>query len=277
LKTALQMDPNNGLAHAYNAFLYGKMFEENAGPYVDPVQTAIDESRAATMLAPNSLEASWARAYVLQLTDNAEQAITEYERAISINKNIFEIHLALGVTYRSLDATEQALQEYMQANTINPADYRPDLYSSRALSAIGEFSQAAQYAETAVNDAPTDPYLRGNWGYMLYKANDLPAALEQLSLAIDGGELEDGQTVQPVSLTEYDTVWVSRYYYSYAILLAQSDYCGEAVLLTQKILDYFRADEYAVPNVEYALGFCNLAPGTPAAQPSVTPVDTPAP
>ena len=64
LKDALRLDPNNGLAHAYNAFLYGRMFENNAGPYVDPIQTAIDESRQATTLAPNSLEAHWARAYI---------------------------------------------------------------------------------------------------------------------------------------------------------------------------------------------------------------------
>jgi tetratricopeptide (TPR) repeat protein len=55
LQNALRLDPNNGLAHAYRAFLYGKLFETNAGAYVTPIQTAIDESRTATTLAPNSL------------------------------------------------------------------------------------------------------------------------------------------------------------------------------------------------------------------------------
>jgi tetratricopeptide (TPR) repeat protein len=277
LKSALQLDPNNGLAHAYNAFLYGKMTEDNAGPYTDPIQTAIDESRTATTLAPNSLEAYWARAYVLQLTDNSEQAVTEYQHAININKNISEIHLELGVTYKGLGVIDQAIQEYTLANTINPSDFRPELYSSRALASIGSFPQANQYAESAVNDSPTDPYLRGNWAYMLYKNNEWPTALEQFGLAINGGTTEDDQTIQPLSVTEYDTVWVSKYYYNYAILLAQSNHCSEALLLTQKILDYFRADEYAIPNVEYALSFCTAGSVTSAAQPSVTPVITPTP
>jgi tetratricopeptide (TPR) repeat protein len=277
LKSALQLDPNNGLAHAYNAFLYGKMTEDNAGLYTDPIQTAIDESRTATTLAPNSLEAYWARAYVLQLTDNSEQAVTEYQHAINLNKNISEIHLELGVTYKGLGVIDKAIQEYTLASTINPSDFRPELYSSRALASIGSFPQANQYAESAVNDSPTDPYLRGNWAYMLYKNNEWPTALEQFGLAINGGTTEDGQTIQPLSVTEYDTVWVSKYYYNYAILLAQSNHCSEALLLTQKILDYFRADEYAVPNVEYELSFCTAGSGTSAAQHSVTPVITPTP
>jgi tetratricopeptide (TPR) repeat protein len=266
LNHALQLDPNNGLAHAYKAFLYGKMTEENAGPTTDPIQTAIDESRLATTLAPNSLEAHWARAYILQLTANGEQAIPEYQQAISINKNIAELHLQLGVTYKGQDAIDQALQEYTLANTLNPSDFRPELYSSRALVNVGQYAQAAQYAESAVKDVPTDPYLRGNWGYMLYKNLEVSAALEQLSLAVNGGKTEDGQTIEPVDPASSD-IWVSKYYYAYAILLAQSGYCAEALPLTQKILDVFRADEFAAPNVEYALSFCPAGSGTPAAQP----------
>ena len=128
-----------------------------------PSKQPLTEPRTATTLAPNSLEAYWARAYVLQLTDNREQAVTEYQHAININKNISELHLELGVTYKALGVTDQALQEYMQANTINPSDFRCKIFTATApWRAIGEFSQAAQYAETAVKDAPTDPYLHGN-------------------------------------------------------------------------------------------------------------------
>ena len=282
LKTAVQLDPNNGLAHAYNAFLYGKMTEDNAGPYVNPIQTAIDESRTATTLAPNSLEAYWARAYVLQLTDNREQAVTEYQHAININKNISELHLELGVTYKGLGVIDQALQEYMQANTINPSDFRPDLYSSRALASIGEFAKAAQYAETAVKDASNDPYLHGNWGYMLYKNYEWPAALDQFALVINGGSTADGQTIQPLPPAGNDIwsgadVWIAQYYYYYAILLAQSDHCNEALPLTQTILDSFRSNEYAVYNAQYAQGLCAASVGAPSPQPSATPRTTPTP
>ena len=276
LQNALRMDTNNGLAHAYDAFLYGKLFENSAGPYVNPIHTAIDESRTATTLAPNSLEAHWARAYVYQLTDNRELAVQEYLAAININKNISEIHLQLGVTYKALGVVDQAIQQYTLANTLNPSDYLPELYSSRALASIGQYIQAEQYANAAVQDAPDDPYLRGNWGYMLYKNNEWPNAIEQLSLTVNGGKTSDGQTIQPLTPTNNDA-WVAIYYYTYALVLAQSDRCSEALPLTQTILDTFRSNEYAVYNANFAQDFCAKNIGTASPQASATPGKSPTP
>ncbi|MCX6034360.1 MAG: hypothetical protein NTV38_05200, partial [Chloroflexi bacterium] len=128
LTEALRLDPSNGIIQAYKAFLYGKMYENNAGPYVDPIPVAIEASQAAVTLAPNSLEAHWARAYILQVTDNGEQAIQEYLLAIQINPNISEMHLVLGVTYKGLSVFDSALEQYTLANTLNPSDIRPYLY-----------------------------------------------------------------------------------------------------------------------------------------------------
>jgi tetratricopeptide (TPR) repeat protein len=276
LKNALRLDPNNYLAHAYNAFLYGKMVENSAGPYVNPIQTAIDESRAATSLGPNSLEAHWARAYIYQLTDNRELAVQEYLAAIDINKNISEIHLQLGVTYKALGVVDQAIQQYTQANTLNPSDYLPELYSSRALASVGQYVQAEQYASAAVQDAPADPYLLGNWGYMLYKNNDWPAAIDKFSLTVNGGKTADGQTIQPLSPSNNDA-WVAIYYYTYALALAQSDRCSEVLPLTQTILDAFRTNEYAVYNAQFALDLCGKTIGTASPQASATPEPSPTP
>jgi len=270
LQNALRLDPNNGQAHAYDAFLYGKMFENSAGPYVNPIHTAIDESRTATTLAPDNLEAHWARAYVYQLTGNQELAVQEYLAAININKNISEIHLELGVTYKALGVIDQAIQQYTLAITLDPNNYLPELYSSRALASIGQFTQAEQYASAAVQDAPTDPYVRGNWGYMLYKSNDWPSAITQLSLTINGGKTTDGQTVQPLPPSNIDT-WVSTYYYTYALVLAQSDLCSQALPLTQTILAAFHSNDIAVYNAQYAQNICAKNLGTAAPQTSTTP------
>ena len=276
LQNALRLDTNNGLAHAYNAFLYGKLAENSVGAYVNPIQTAIDESRTATTLAPDSLEAHWARAYVYQITDNRELAVQEYLAAININKNISEIHLQLGVTYKALGVIEQAIQQYTLANTLNPSDYLPELYSSRALASIGQYVQAEQYANAAVQDAPADPYLRGNWGYMLYKNNEWPSSIEQLALTIDGGKTADGQIIQPITPTNNDT-WVALYYYTYALVLAQSDRCSEALPLTQTILDAFRTNEYAVYNAQFAQDLCgkNIGTASPQATATLEPSPTP--
>ncbi|MFA5872906.1 MAG: tetratricopeptide repeat protein [Anaerolineales bacterium] len=276
LKEALRLDPTNGFIQAYKAFLYGKMFENNAGPYVDPIPVAIEASNAAVNLAPNSLEAHWARAYILQITDNREQAVQEYLLAIQINPNISEIHLELGVTYRGLGVIESAIQEYTLANTYNPSDIRPYLYSSRALASIGEYAKAAQYAESAVANDPANPYLRGNWGFMLYKNFDWPNAMIQLSLAVNGGTNEDGQTVQPQPLTGDDTR-IAQYFSFYAILLAKSDSCGEALRITQLLVTNVPNDADAAYNVNYVQEICAQSLGTPSSQPSATPEATPTP
>ncbi len=276
LKEALRLDPTNGIIQAYKTFLYGKMFENNAGPYVDPIGVAIEASQAAVSLAPNSLEARWARAYILQITDNREQSVQEYLLAIQINPNISEIHLELGVTYRGLGVIDSALQQYTLANTLNPSDTRPYLYSSRALASIGEYAKAAQYAESAVANDPTDPYLRGNWGFMLYKNYDWPNAMIQLSLAVNGGTNEDGQIVQPQPLIGGDTR-IAQYFYVYAILLAKNDRCGEALPITQLLLTTVPNDADAAYNVDYVQQLCAQSLGTPSAQPSAIPETTPIP
>jgi tetratricopeptide (TPR) repeat protein len=274
IQEALRLDPNNGTAHAYYAFLLGAMYEQNTGPYVDPIQPAIDESVTALALSPDRLEARWARGYILFITGNADLAIQQYLAAIEINPNIAQLHLELGVAYRSLDLTEQALEEYNRANTLNPSDPLPDLYSSRALASVGKYEQAIQYAQTAVQDAPTDPYLRGNWGYMLYKNFEWPMAAEQFVLTINGGQSEDGQAIQPLPLSA--DPWDSRYYYTYAILLAQLGRCAEVLSLTQTIQATLPADEFATYNSEYAISICEgqtpVAPTiTPGLQPNPTP------
>jgi tetratricopeptide (TPR) repeat protein len=263
LKEALRLDPTNGIIQAYKAFLYGKMYENNAGPYIDPITVAIEASQSAVTLAPNSLEAHWARAYILQITDNREQAVQEYLLAIQINPNISEIHLELGVTYKGLGVIESAIQQYTLANTYNPSDIRPYLYSSRALASIGEYAKATQYAESAVANDPTNPYLRGNWGFMLYKDYNWPEAMVQLSLAVNGGMNEGGQTVQAQPLTADDTR-IAEYFYVYAILLAKSNLCGEALPVTQLLLTNVPNNPDAVYNVNYVQQICAQSLGTPS-------------
>lgn len=276
VQEALRLDPNNGIILAYKAFLYGKMYENNAGPSLDPLPVAIAASKDAVTLAPNSLEAHWARAYILQLTANGEQAIQEYLLAIQLNANISEIHLELGVSYKGLGVIDSALEQYTLANTLNPTDTRPYLYSSRALVSIGEYAKAVQYAESAVTNAPTDPYLRGNWGFMLYKNNDFPNALIQLALAVNGGKNEDGHMIQPQPLTADDTR-IAQYYYVYAILLARSNRCGEALPITQLLQTNVPNDADAAYNVTYVQQLCSQMLGTPSATPTTTPRVTPTP
>jgi len=277
IKRALELDANNGIAHAYYAELLGNMFLDNTGPF-DAIILAGEESRVATTLAPNSLEAHRARAFILEITDNREEAVKEYENAIAINGNIADLHLALGRTYKAMTVFDKAIEEFTLANTLNPADPTSALYISRTYASVGEFAKAAQYAEQAVKVMPTDPYLRGNWGVMLYKVPDWPSAVKQLSLAVNGGATEDGQAIQPLTLTGDDARLV-EYFTTFALLLARMNRCGEVLPIAQLILGSVPLDEIAVYNAQESMRICqnNLLTPSPLPQLSLTPGMTPTP
>jgi len=271
IKKAIEIDPNNGQAHAYYAELLGEMYLANTGPF-GAIDLAIEESRVATSLSPNSMEANFARGFILEITDNREQAVQAYLAAININPNIPEFHLALGRTYRVLGATGNAIDEYTLANTLNPSDPIPDLYTSRAYASIGDFAKAIQSAELAVSNAPTDAYMIGNLGLMLYRNFEWPAAITQFSLAINGGTTEDGQVIKPVVLTG-DDLYITQYYYAYALVLANSNRCSDVIPVAKTILEKASNDLDATYNANEALNICSTSLQTP--QPTLAPILTP--
>ncbi|MBN2386511.1 MAG: tetratricopeptide repeat protein [Anaerolineales bacterium] len=269
LQLAIQVDPNNGIAHALYAELLGNMYINNTGPF-DALDLAIAESQVAVQLAPSAIESHRARGFVLEITGNYEEAIREYQAAVNINPNIPDLHLALGRTYRVVGALPEAVEEYTIANTLNPADPLPDLYTSRVYFTTGEYAKAAQYAEQAVRDDPTDPYLRGNWGLIYYYLPDWPRAVEQFSLAINGGTLDEGLIIEPLTLTG-DDLRVTQYFYTYAVVLARLNRCSEALPVAQLILSAATNDADAVYNAQFTISVCEQSLRDPTAAPTTEP------
>jgi len=266
IKKAIEIDPNNGLAHAYYAELLGNMYLDNVGPF-ETIDIAIEESRVATSLSPNTIEANYARGFILEITDNREEAVQAYLAAININPNIPEIHIALGRTYRVLGAIGNAIDEYTLANTLNPSDPIPDLYTSRAYAAYGEFAKAVQSAELAVSNDPQDPYLIGNLGLMLYRNFEWPEAIEQLRLAINGGTNADGLVIEPLELTG-DDLYITQYYSAFALVLANTNHCNEVINVSKTILEKVPSDEDAVFNANEAMRICADSLLTPTNSPT---------
>ncbi|HKZ44406.1 MAG TPA: tetratricopeptide repeat protein [Anaerolineales bacterium] len=266
IKKAIEIDPNNGLAHAYYAELLGNMYLDNVGPF-EAIDIAIEESRVATSLSPNTIEANYARGFILEITDNREEAVQAYLAAININPNIPEIHIALGRTYRVLGAIGNAIDEYTLANTLNPSDPIPDLYTSRAYAAYGEFAKAVQSAELAVSNDPQDPYLIGNLGLMLYRNFEWPEAIEQLRLAINGGTNADGLVIEPLELTG-DDLYITQYYSAFALVLANTNHCNEVINVSKTILEKVPSDEDAVFNANEAMRICADSLLTPTNSPT---------
>ena len=262
IKRALELDPNNGIAHAYYVEILVDSYITGSGSF-DNINKAIEESKVAQALAPDLLETHRARGYILEATANYEDAIREYQAAININKNIADLHLAVGRNYRALGDYVKAVEEFTNANALNPADPIPDLLISRTYATVGEFAKAAQFAETAVRDSPADTSLRGNLGVMYYHSLDWPSAIEQLTLVVNGGVTPDGIKITPLPLIS-DTR-IAEFYFTYALVLAKTNRCGDALQIAQLIQARVPADEIATTNAAETIKICqqNLAlPGT---------------
>ena len=277
VKRALELDPNNGVAHAYYVEILVDMYLSGENVFEDIITKASEESKVALSLAPDSIEAHRARGYILEATQNYEQAIAEYQAAIAINENISDLHLALGRNYRAQQVYDKAVEEFTRANALNPSDPEPDRLISRTYATIGEFAKAAQYAESAVKDAPTDASLRGNYGVLLYYVPDWTEAAAQLSLAINGGRTEDGKVIEAIPLTTESRV--VEYYYTYALVLAHLDRCGESLPIANLVISRVPADEKAKANANEAFKICeqNLSatPIPTLAEPTGTGTPTP--
>ena len=224
---ALTLDPNNAIAHSYRVeILIDSQSFEN-------IQKAIDVSKTALNLDANLLETRRARAYILEATQNYEEAIQYYRSAIEINPNLSILHMELGRNLRFVQVYEDAIKEFTLANTLNPSDPEPDYLISRTYATIGEYEKALQYAETSVNDAKTNPRFRGNYGVMFYRNFKYAEAIEQLSLAINGGKTEDSFPIQGMALN--DDPRVQEFYFTYGLALARTNQCGKALPISQTL------------------------------------------
>ena len=260
IQEALRLDPNSALAHAY----YVEILVDSGS--AENVVKAIDESKVALGLDPNLLETRRARGYLLEATSNYEEAIREYEEAIKINPNIPILYMELGRNYRFLQVYDKAIDAFTRANTLNPADPEPDLFLSRTYATMGEYPKALQYAEEAMKDEPLDASLRGNYGVMLYRNFLYLEAVEHLSLAVNGGQTEDGFPIKGLPLT--DNSRVAEYYFTFGLALARTNQCGEALPIAQNLQSKFPADDIVLEAANTIIGICQENLANPA-------VDTP--
>ncbi len=246
LVRALQLDSGLPEAHAFYAELLSDQLRW---------EEAADHARQALAIAPNSLEARLAMAYVFESTGNYEEAIAEYQEAQRINPNIPAIYLSLGNNYRAQGDSDAAINLYQKAIALTPQNPAPYSLIAQTYGAVGEYGKASQYAEQAVALEEANPRLHGLLGRMYYHNNDLEKALPELELATGGGETATG--VRVTGLQPQPGV-VAEYYYTYGLALAKLERCGEAEPLFELLLATIteEQDEIAFFNAEEGLRMC---------------------
>jgi len=231
------------------------------------IDDAVAASRTAMELSPNTLETHRARGIVLEITSNYSEAAAELEQAIAINDNIADLHLALGRNYRALEQYDLAVEEFNRANALNPADPLPDVYISRTYATVGEYAKAVQFGQQAVADSPEDPWMYGNLGTMYYRNLQYQQAIDNLRLAVRGGIGKDGVSVEGLAL-EYGRI--AEYYYTYGLSLARTGECGEALQISQALLQGVPDDDISQYNANEIINICGgyMTTGTPTVEPT---------
>ncbi len=237
-------NPSNALGHAFYAQLLTDL---------DDFEKAGEESRKAIELAPFTLEVLWARGYVLEFTDNYEDALDKYNQAIQINPNIADLHIAVGRVYRAMELYDEAIAALVQANALNPTDPIPDTYLTQIYITQGEYGKAVQSASKAVEEDPGNPYRHANLATAMYRNLDYFDAVDEFSIAIHGGIVNDSIVVEGLVL-DYGTV--STYFQLYMLSLAYSGQCGESVTVAQTLIGGLPNDDNARYNAEYAIQYC---------------------
>jgi tetratricopeptide (TPR) repeat protein len=266
VRAALASDPDFPLAHAYLAeILIDQYVTLDEGDYRDAVEAA----DRAVDLDPNIVETHRARGYVLENTSNYEEALSEYERVLAINPNLWLVHLAIGDMHLSqaVPDLDKAIQAYLNASAFDPTNPEPLRRIAKAYSNFGEYGKASQYANDAVNLAPSDAGLHGDLGVSYFKNRDFDQAAAELSLAVRGGSTAGGVAVLGLPIDPQSPRVVS-FYYTLGLALAELDRCDEASPIFEALLRGVPDDEVAVGNATEGLVMCGIV--TPTATPAVT-------
>jgi len=110
---------------------------------------------------------------------------------------------------------------------------------------------------------------------VMYYRNLLWAeAIDQLRLAVDGGVSPEGDAIEGIPLS--NDIRVAEYYYTFALALARTGQCGDALQIAQEIQAKIPADENAQFAASETIRICQENLDNPPASTS-TPAGNPVP
>ena len=114
-----------------------------------------------------------------------------------------------------------------------------------------------------MDNDPDNPVRWANWGVALYKNNQYPEAIDAFRFGDRGGETKDGFTVVGIPL-DYS---VAEYFYMYALALASTRQCAEAIPIFQALQTIVPGDQIAMDNADYGIELRESYVNEPTAAP----------
>jgi tetratricopeptide (TPR) repeat protein len=259
LEMAIEIDGTNALAFAFQAEILSQQQLEGKGD-LTTVDKAIEASKRALELDPSLMEVHRARGLVLEMTANWTEAIAEFEQAVAMNANLADLHLALGRNYKASDIYDKAVDQFARAIALKSDDPQPYVETALTYLKIGEYAKATQYAQQAVLKKPDDPLLYGYLGTILFRQENYNSAVVPLRLATRGGLTDEGVQVQGM-LLDNTTMYI---YARFGISLAYTGECGEALQISQALIQAFPDDETNLINAQEMVNICQDKANEPA-------------
>jgi tetratricopeptide (TPR) repeat protein len=261
---ALQVEPNNALALAFNAEIL-----------VDQQRwTQADQSiRQALERDPSLMDVHRVNAYVLESLGQYNLAIQSYDRAIEITPNLTFLYLRAGANYRRLafespneenqkQLYEKSLEYFAKCAQINAQlevkDPVPYLSIAKTYSQMGEFFIAARNVQKALEFQPDNADVYGQLGIIYFKSRNYEGSIPALKCAVRGctaeescdgrggcGKNDTAAAVTGLALSPNTAV----YYYTYGSVLAAlsrpkagANHCDEALKVLGEVKTAFGAD-----------------------------------
>jgi adenylate cyclase len=135
-RQAIELDEKYALAYAGMADAYSHLYRY-AEATAENVAKAIEASKKAIELDPDSAEAHASRGLSLFISEQYDAAQNEFKDAIRLNPKLWEAHYYSGLAYSSKGDFEQAVGHYQKAVEVNPADYQAPLFMAQAYASLG--------------------------------------------------------------------------------------------------------------------------------------------
>ena len=135
-RKAIELDEKYALAWAGLADAYSDLFRY-ADATKDHIEKAMEASRRAVELDPDSAEAHASMGLALFIREDYEGADEELKKAIELNPRLWEAHYYSGLASASRGNFEEAVRHYRNALEVNPADYQAAAFTAQAYASLG--------------------------------------------------------------------------------------------------------------------------------------------
>lgn len=240
-RIAVQLNPENAIAHAYMA---GSMAQ--SGQHLSfPKAQALAEH--ALELEPTNPIVRRQLGIVFKVQGYYFDAMEQYQKALEFDSESAALYVELAYLYFFNDFRQQAILTMREALVKDPANV--DAYDglSYFYFLIGEYSQAEEFGLQAVRLEPQMVRAHAHLGAAYFKQQKYSPAIEELQMAVAGY-----QSASMENATYFNMLGLAYYH-------SDPAQCADAIPLFNQVLEVAVTNSPAEANALEGLALCHAA------------------